>query len=225
MKKRMKVDVLSRLVLTHVALVALVACRQAVDTKVRGELAEAHALSVTDPERAIEVAERLGERVRGWAEPHVLAGRLHAVEGNTEEAASALELALERSPENRQAALWYSRIAVAAGDASTLKQAQAALETQIAHDAGDVRLYHALGTLFEAQDDVTAALAAYRLGTERLSEVARLHLDAARIYHRLGLTGRALDRANAARQLASETQGPVYEAAGELQTRIQGGGL
>ena len=229
MRKMIEVDGSSRrvcvrlwyLLVANVALASFVGCRQAVDTGARSELADAHAMSDEHPVRALETLDRLRDRFPDWAEPHVLAGRLHAIEGNTKEAGRALTRALERAPESRQAAIWYSRVAVAAGDAAMREHATDALETQIARDTGDARLYHALGLLFEGNGDVTGALGAYRMGIERLSGAARLHLDTARVYYRLGLTGRAEERAASALGLSEAAGGPVYEAALRLTARIE----
>ena len=231
MKKRFKVDGLSRPVFAPIwwvavaqfALLWLVACRPSVDESARSDLAAAHSLSHQNPGRALEEINHLRERLPEWHRPHVFAGRLYALEGNTNEAALALTRALELAPGDRQAALWYSRVAVSLGDTSTFDRARTALERQIATDPGDVRLYHALGTLLEAHGDVSGALGAYRLGVERLAEAARLHLDTARIYYRLGLTDRAETRATAALRLSQETGGAVREAAEELRARAGGG--
>lgn len=231
MKKRFKVDVRSQpvrarvryLAIAQLALVSVAGCRQPVDTAARRELAAAHSLSLESPDRAIETLNDLQSRFPDWAEPHVHAGRLYAIEGKPEEAILALTRGIELAPESRQAALWYSRIAVATGDNATLERAREVLERQLGQDSGDVRLYHALGLLLEASGDVTGALGAYRMGTERLPETARLHLDAARIFYRLGLTGRAAKRAAAARDLSEAAGGPVYEAALRLTAQIDGG--
>ncbi len=233
MKKRIKVDGLSHpvfmrlwwLVIVHVAVTSLIACRQSVNAENRHELAAAHALAAEHPSEALARANRLRERLRTWPEAHLLAGRLYAIDGNLDAAKEALGRVLDLAPEHRPGALWYSRVAAAAVDPDAIEEARRVLEAQIAEDPGDVRLYHALGTLLEADGEVPGALGAYQLGIERLDEIARLHLDAARIYYRLGLTDRAERRALTATKLSGETGGPVYDAANDLRRRIDGGRL
>ncbi len=211
-----------KLFLAVVLCFALPACRAAVDSGARSRLAAAYRTSARDPAGSLEIATELAARHRSWPAPHALAGRLYAIDGEVDRAATSLRTALDLDPADRQALLWYARVAIATGDGPTVADAATRVERALAHDDDDARLHHALGLLFEEKGDVTAALAAYRRGADRLDHVARLHLDAARAYHRLGLA----DRARASVELAALIAGggPVGEAAQRLLDQLAAAG-
>lgn len=197
------------------------ACRAEVTPQARRELATAYELSARDRAHSLEVATELAKRYPRWAAPRSLAGRLHAIDGSLDLARASLHAALELDSADREALLWYARVAVASADEEIVDDAASRVEQVLARDAGDLRLHHSLGLLFEEQGDVTAALAAYRRGLERLDHAARLHLDAGRAYYRLGLTDRAYAAVEVAAAVAGD--GPVGVAAERLLARLRRG--
>jgi tetratricopeptide (TPR) repeat protein len=99
-------------------------------------------------------------------------------------------------------------------------EAVRAVERLLEFDAADPRLLFLRGSLALEEDDLQAALGFFRAAAGFSEELARSHLEIARLYHQFGLRERALEELADCLALASPGS-PVGEAAERLTVMLR----
>lgn len=168
----------------------LAAYAEAKESYSRGDLAGA--------ER--ELSELLARR-KGFHQAELLLGKVYYFEGKLNEAQRTFTGLLKRNARYREAELWLVRIAQQQGD---VQRAEQELEELLAYDPNDPRLLFLMGSVHQAKGDVRSALELYQRAAAFGEELARVHLESARLYYQFNLPERALKELKLCESLLSE---------------------
>jgi tetratricopeptide (TPR) repeat protein len=168
----------------------LVAYTKAKETYLRGDLAGA--------ER--ELSSVLARR-RDFHQAEFLLGKVLYFQNKLTEAERVFTALLKGNPRYNEAQLWLVRIALARGDT---RRAEQKLEELLSFDPNDPRLLYLMGSIAQARDDVKKALEFYQRAAAFGEELAKAHLESARLYYQFNLPERALEELRICATLISE---------------------
>lgn len=168
----------------------LIAYAKAKETYMRGDLAGA--------ER--ELSAVLASR-RGFHQAEFLLGKVFYFEGKLSEAQRTFTGLLKRNARYNEAELWLVRIALQQGEA---QRAERRLEELLSFDPNDPRLLYLMGSLCQASGDVKNALEFYQRAAAFGEELAKAHLESARLYYQFGLPYWALQELQLCATLISD---------------------
>jgi predicted Zn-dependent protease len=168
----------------------LIAYARAKETYLRGDLPGA--------ERELSA---LLTRRRGFHQAEFLLGKVYYFEGKLSEAQRTFTDLLKRNARYNEAELWLVRIALQQGDA---QHAERKLEELLSYDPNDPRLLYLMGSLYQAKGDVKNALELYQRAAALGEELAKAHLESARLYYQFNLPERALKELRLCASLLSE---------------------
>lgn len=156
-------------------------------------------------------------RDRRFHQADFLLGKVLFFEGRLEESRRVFERLRRRHPQYNEAEIWLVRVLAQQGKTA---EAVRAVEHLLSFDAADPRLLSLRGSLALEQDDLQAALEFFRAAAGFGDELARAHLEMARLYHQFGLAGRAREELGSCSALASPAS-PVGEAAARLAVQLR----
>jgi predicted Zn-dependent protease len=168
----------------------LIAYAKAKETYLRGDLAGA--------ERELSA---LLARRRGFYQAEFLLGKVYYFEGKLSEAQRTFAGLLKRNARYHEAELWLVRIALQQGDTQS---AERRLEELLSFDPNDPRLLYLMGSLQQAKGDVKNALEFYQRAAAFGEELAKAHLESARLYYQFNLPERALQELRLCASFLSE---------------------
>ncbi len=168
----------------------LVAYAKAKETYFRGDLAGA--------ERELSA---LLARRKDFHQAELLLGKVYYFEGKLSEAQRTVAGLLKRNARYREAELWLVRIAQSQGE---VQRAEQELEELLAYDPNDPRLLFLMGSVHQAKGDVRSALELYQRAAAYGEELAKAHLESARLYYQFNLPERALKELRLCESLLSE---------------------
>jgi len=168
----------------------LIAYAKAKDTYLRGDL----------PGAERELSALLARR-RGFHQAEFLLGKVYYFEGKLSEAQRTFAGLLKRNARYNEAELWLVRIALQQGD---VQRAEKNLEELLSYDPNDPRLLYLMGSLHQAKGDVKNALEFYQRAAAFGEELAKAHLESARLYYQFNLPERALKELRLCASLISE---------------------
>jgi predicted Zn-dependent protease len=164
----------------------------------------------------LEEAERLLAAIlasdRRFHQAAFLLGKVYFFENRMGEARKVFAALSRGQRRHNEAEIWLVRAMVQEGETDA---AVRAVERLLSFDAGDPRLLFLRGTLALEQEDLEAALEFFQAAAGFGDELARTHLEIARLYHQFGLPARALEELDACLALASPGS-LVGDAAGRL---------
>ena len=168
----------------------LAAYAEAKESYSRGDLAGA--------ER--ELSELLARR-KGFHQAELLLGKVYYFEGKLNEAQRTFARLLKRNARYHEAELWLIRIDLQQGDT---RRAESRLEELLSFDPNDPRLLFLMGSLHQIKGDVKNALEFYQRAAAFGEELAKTHLESARIYYQFNLPDRALKELELCASLIAE---------------------
>jgi tetratricopeptide (TPR) repeat protein len=168
----------------------LVAYTRAKETYLRGDLAGA--------ERELS---SVSARRRDFHQAQFLLGKVLYFQNKLAEAERVFTALLKRNPRYNEAELWLVRIALAQGDT---QRAEQRLEELLSFDPNDPRLLYLMGSIAQAKGDVKKALELYQRAAAFGEELAKAHLESARLYYQFNLSERALQELRICATLISE---------------------
>ena len=102
-----------------------------------------------------------------------------------------------------EAEIWLARVMMQQG---AIGEATRTVDRLLSFDSGDPRLLLLRGSLALEESDLEAALGFFKAAAGFADELARAHLEIARLYYQFGLRGQALEELEACRSLASPGQ-------------------
>jgi len=168
----------------------LVAYAKAKETYFRGDLAGAEG----------ELSALLARR-RNFHQAELLLGKVYYFEGKLTEAQRTFTVLLKRNARYHEAELWLVRIALQQGDTQS---AERKLEELLSYDPNAPRLLYLMGSLRQTKGDVKNALELYQRAAAFGEELAKTHLESARLYYQFNLPERALQELRLCASLLSE---------------------
>jgi predicted Zn-dependent protease len=168
----------------------LVAYAKAKETYLRGDL----------PGAERELSALLARR-RDFQQAEFLLGKVYYFEGTLTEAQRTFTILLKRNARYHEAELWLVRIALQQGDTQS---AERKLEELLSYDPNDPRLLYLMGSLRQTKGDVKNALELYQRAAAFGEELAKAHLESARLYYQFNLPERALQELRLCASLLSE---------------------
>lgn len=168
----------------------LVAYAKAKETYLRGDL----------PGAERELSALLARR-RDFQQAEFLLGKVYYFEGKLTEAQRTFTILLKRNARYHEAELWLVRIALQQGDTQS---AERKLEELLSYDPNDPRLLYLMGSLRQTKGDVKNALELYQRAAAFGEELAKAHLESARLYYQFNLPERALQELRLCASLLSE---------------------
>jgi len=168
----------------------LVAYAKAKETYLRGDL----------PGAERELSALLARR-RDFHQAQFLLGKVYYFEGKLTEAQRTFTVLLKRNARYHEAELWLVRIALQQGDTQS---AERKLEELLSYDPNDPRLLYLMGSLRQTKGDVKNALELYQRAAAFGEELAKAHLESARLYYQFNLPERALQELRLCASLLSE---------------------
>jgi tetratricopeptide (TPR) repeat protein len=168
----------------------LVAYAKAKETYLRGDL----------PGAERELSALLARR-RDFQQAEFLLGKVYYFEGKLTEAQRTFTILLKRNARYHEAELWLVRIALQQGDTQS---AERKLEELLSFDPNDPRLLYLMGSLRQTKGDVKNALELYQRAAAFGEELAKAHLESARLYYQFNLPERALQELRLCASLLSE---------------------
>ena len=110
-----------------------------------------------------------------------------------EESAEVLGQVVRGHPCYSEAHIWLIRALLGLGETEETVKAEKQLDALLSYDPHDPRLLHLKATVLEERGDIPGALTYLKLSVSAREEYARISLDLARLYYRLGLDGPALE--------------------------------
>jgi tetratricopeptide (TPR) repeat protein len=173
------------------ALGAMLACGRA---EVPDAILEDYARAKVDYEKgelasAADALELIVRKRGAFHQAAFLLGKTYYFEGRIEEAEKLFRQLTREHREYNEAGIWLARIALQKGD---LEEARRLIEALLAFDQGDPRLQHLLGMVALQKGEVQAALASFQRATAFGEELARSHLESARLYYQFDQVDRAI---------------------------------
>lgn len=168
----------------------LVAYAKAKESYFRGDL----------PGAERELSALLARR-RDFQQAELLLGKVYYFEGKLTEAQRTFTVLLKRNARYHEAELWLVRIALQQGDTQS---AERKLEELLSYDPNDPRLLYLMGSLRQTKGDVKNALELYQRAAAFGEELAKAHLESARLYYQFNLPERALQELRLCASLLSE---------------------
>ena len=164
----------------------------------------------------LEEAERLLTAIlardRRFHQAAFLLGKVYFFENRMGEARRSFAALARRHRGYNGAEIWLIRVMMQEGETEA---ATRAVEKLLSFDAGDPRLLFLRGSLALEQEDLQDALEFFQAAAGFGDELARTHLEIARLYHQFGMPGRAREELEACRALASPGS-LVGDSAGKL---------
>lgn len=158
----------------------LLAYASAKERYLRGELREA--------QRELEA---ISARRRDFHQAVLLLGKTLYFQDKLGEAERVFTDLLRRNARCNEAKLWLVRIALQRGEAN---RAERTLEELLSYDPNDPRLLYLMGCAAQAKGDIKNALEFYQRSAAFGEELAKAHLESARLYYRFNLPDRALEQ-------------------------------
>jgi predicted Zn-dependent protease len=156
----------------------LVAYAKAKETYLRGDLAGA--------ERGLS---SIIARRRDFHQAQFLLGKALYFQNKLSDAERVFTALLKRHARYNEAELWLVRIALQRGE---VMRAEEKLQELLSFDPNDPRLLYLMGSLVQAKGDVKNALELYQRAAAFGEELAKAHLESARLYYQFNLPDRAL---------------------------------
>lgn len=137
-----------------------------------------------------------------------------------EEAAGVLVEVVRDHPCYSEAHIWLIRALLDRGETGETAKAEERLDTLLSFNPHDPRLLHLKAAVLEERGDIPGALTYLKLAVPAREEYARISLDLARLYYRLGLDGPALEELQVTAALLPEEH-PLIEPVLALQKEIR----
>jgi predicted Zn-dependent protease len=110
-----------------------------------------------------------------------------------EEAGGVLAQVVRDHPCYSEAHIWLIRALLDRGETGETEKAEERLDTLLSFNPHDPRLLHLKAAILEERGDIPGALTYLKQTVPAREEYARISLDLARLYYRLGLDGPALE--------------------------------
>jgi Flp pilus assembly protein TadD len=180
-----------RILAAGALLLAMVACGP---TGVPEALLVDYAKAKVDYEKgelasAAEALEVILRKQGAFHQAAFLLAKTYYFEGRLEDAEKLFRRLTREHREYHEAGIWLARIALQKGD---LDGARNLIEALLAFDQGDPRLLHLLGMVALQEGEVQAALASFQRAAAFGEELARSHLESARLYWQFDQVDRAI---------------------------------
>lgn len=149
---------------------------------------------------------------REFVQARFLLGKVCFFQGRNADAESAFASLVRGRRTHNEAGIWLVRVMMQEG---RVEEAVRRVEQLLAADSSDPRLLFLRGSLALEQEDLKSALEFFGQAAQYGDELARAHLELARLYYQFDLPARAARELASCRALAGEAS-PVREAAGKL---------
>jgi tetratricopeptide (TPR) repeat protein len=156
-----------------------------------------------------------------FAQARFLLGKVCFFQGRNADAERAFASLVRGRRVHNEAGIWLVRVMMQEG---RIAEAVGRIEKLLASDSSDPRLLFLRGSLALEQEDLKTALDFFGQAAQYGDELARAHLELARLFYQFDLPARALRELAACRALAGEGS-PVREAAGKLLDALEPGAL
>jgi predicted Zn-dependent protease len=143
----------------------------------------------------------LVSRGKVFPQAEILLGKVYYFQDRLPESEALFRRLLSRSPRHNEAEIWLVRTSLQQGKRG---EAQARLEELLSRDPGDPRLLSLLGTILQEDGDVKGALELYQRASVFGEELAKVHLESARLYYQFDLPEKALRELAACTALMTE---------------------
>ncbi len=170
----------------------------------------------------IEAASAVFARV-ARSYPHFYQARLMEakslyLQGKTPEARARLAELVDHLPQYHEAEIWLARIEVERGDEALAERRLAGL---LAYDSQDPRLLYLMAVVRSDQGRLQEAITYLGKAAAFEEELARVHLDLGRLYHRFALRDKALGELERTLTLLPP-ESPMREPVRSLIARLHG---
>lgn len=156
---------------------------------------------------------------RDFVQARFLLGKVFYFQGRSADAGRLFASLVQGRRAHNEAGIWLVRVMMQEGRTG---EAVRRVEQLLAADSSDPRLLFLRGSLALEQEDVKGALEFFGQATQYGDELARAHLELARLYYQFDLPARAARELAACRALAAQGT-PVREAAGKLLDALGSG--
>jgi tetratricopeptide (TPR) repeat protein len=154
---------------------------------------------------------------RGFHQARFLLGKVYYFQNRTADARRVFTSLIRGHRGYNEAEIWLVRVLMQEG---ATDQAKKRAEDLIAFDAADPRLLFLRGSLALEEADLKNALEFFERAAQFGDELARTHLEMARLYYQFDLPERAMEELALCRTIASEGS-LVGEAAGTLLDSVR----
>lgn len=168
----------------------LVAYAKAKEAYLRGDL------DAAERELSSVIARR-----RDFHQAQFLLGKVLYFQNKSSDAERVFTGLLKRHARYNEAELWLVRIALQRGE---VMHAEKKLQELLSFDPNDPRLLYLMGSLVQAKGDVKNALEFYQRAAAFGEELAKAHLESARLYYQFNLPDRALQELRICAALISD---------------------
>lgn len=128
-----------------------------------------------------------------------LLAKTYYFEGKLDAAQKAFEDLVRAYGRYNEAEIWLARIALQKGDK---EGAEKRLEKLLSFDQNDPRLLHLMGTVYQEKGDMKNSLAFFQRASSFGEELARSHLESARLYYQFDQADKALEELELCMSLA-----------------------
>lgn len=175
------------------------------------------ACAAGDLQEAEENLESILARDRRFHQAAFLLGKVYYFQGRSADARRLFASLLRRHGRYNEAEIWHVRALMQDG---AMQEAKRRVEGLLAFDAGDPRLLFLRGSLALEEADLRSALELFERAAGFGDELARTHLEIARLYYQFDLPARALEELALCRGVASRGS-LVGEAADTLLETVR----
>jgi predicted Zn-dependent protease len=139
-------------------------------------------------------------RDKGFHQATFLLGKIYYFENRPSEARRVFAALVKKYGSYNEADIWVVRTLVREG---AIEAAQRRVEELLAFDPSDPRLLFLRGSLALETSDLKSALVFFQRAADFGEELARSHLEIARLYYQFDLPGKALEELALCRSLTS----------------------
>ena len=180
---------------------------QAEDFYVRGQV-----------EAALAIFSRVARQYPRFSQARFMEGKSLYLLNRSQEAEAVFEKLAREVPRYHEAQIWLARIEVQQGE---LDKAEKLLAELLGYDSQDARLLSLMAQVRTDQGKLQEAISYLEKAGATEEELARVHLELGRLYHRFGLDDRA--HAELARVLLLlPPESPLVRPVTDLLARIKG---
>ncbi|MBE3063571.1 MAG: tetratricopeptide repeat protein [Spirochaetes bacterium] len=153
-----------------------------------------------DLQKAEQRLTRIVARDAGFHQAAFLLGKIYYFEDKPAEARRAFTALVKRYGRYNEAEIWLARTLVREG---AIEAAQRRVEELLSFDQSDPRLLFLRGSLALETSDLKNALEFFQRAADFGEELARAHLEIARLYYQFDLPDKALEELALCRSLTS----------------------
>ena len=139
-------------------------------------------------------------RDRGFHQAAFLLGKVRYFQDRMTDARRIFTELARRHRGYNEAEIWLARVMMQQG---AVEEATRTVDRLLSFDSGDPRLLLLRGSLALEDSDLEAAIGFFKAAAGFADELARAHLEIARLYYQFGLRGQAMEELEACRSLAS----------------------